>query len=42
MRNDNRYRDNEIEMVHYSFGRDFAFVCSVGLNIGFIIALMFL
>jgi hypothetical protein len=33
---------NEIEMVEYSFTRDFVLMCSLGLNIGFFIGLLFI
>lgn len=33
---------NEIEMVEYSFTRDFVLMCSLGLNVGFIIGLLFI
>lgn len=29
----------QIEMVQYSFGKDFALVCSIGFNIGFLVAI---
>lgn len=32
--------NNDIEMVPYSFNKDFLFVCSIGFNIGFIVALI--
>lgn len=31
-----------VTMVPYSYGKDFILVCSIGFNIGFVIALMFL
>jgi hypothetical protein len=30
------------QMVPYSFSRDFILVCSIGLNIGFAIGLLFI
>jgi len=33
---------DEIEMVQYSFPKDFILVCSIGLNIGFLIGLLFI
>lgn len=33
---------NEIEMIEYSFTRDFVLMCSLGLNVGFIIGLLFI
>jgi hypothetical protein len=33
---------DEIEMVQYSFSKDFILVCSIGLNIGFLIGLLFI
>jgi len=31
-----------IEMVPYSFEKDFALICSIGFNIGFVVALFML
>ena len=33
---------DEIEMVEYSFTRDFVLMCSLGLNVGFFISLLFI
>jgi hypothetical protein len=33
---------DEIEMVEYSFTRDFVLMCSLGLNVGFLIGLLFI
>jgi hypothetical protein len=33
---------NEIQMVEYSFTRDFVLMCSLGLNVGFLIGLLFI
>ncbi len=30
---------SEIELVEYNFWKDFALICSIGLNIGFIIGI---
>ena len=32
---------DEIQMVEYSFTRDFVLMCSLGLNVGFLIGLLF-
>jgi len=34
--------NNTIDMVPHSFSKDFVLVCSIGLNIGFIVGLMLL
>ena len=31
-----------VEFVPYSFNKDFIFICSIGLNIGFVIGLLLL
>lgn len=31
---------NEVELVPYSFTKDFVLICSIGLNIGFCIGLL--
>lgn len=33
------YQDKTIQMVPYSYTKDFILVCSIGLNIGFIFGL---
>lgn len=33
---------DEIEMVEYSYFKDFVLVCSLGLNVGFILAVIFI
>jgi len=33
---------NEIVMVEYTFTRDFVLMCSLGLNIGFLLGLLFI
>lgn len=36
------YDREMVELVPYSFNKDFILVCSIGLNIGFAIGLLFL
>ena len=33
---------NEVHYVKYNFSKDFILICSIGLNIGFIIGLLFI
>jgi len=33
---------NEVVMIEYSFTRDFVLMCSLGLNVGFLIGLLFI
>jgi len=33
---------NEIVMVEYKFTRDFVLMCSLGLNVGFLLGLLFI
>ena len=33
---------DEIELIPYSFVKDLILICSLGLNLGFIIGLMFI
>jgi hypothetical protein len=35
-------KDKIIEMIPYSFKQDMLLVCSLGFNVGFIIALLFM
>jgi hypothetical protein len=35
-------KHNTVELVPYSFNKDFILVCSIGLNIGFVIGLILL
>ena len=34
--------NDEIELIPYSFTKDLILMCSLGLNLGFIIGLMFI
>ena len=33
---------DEIELIPYSFAKDLLLICSLGLNLGFILGLMFM
>jgi hypothetical protein len=35
-------KHNTVELIPYSYSKDFILVCSIGLNIGFVIGLILL